>query len=266
MKKILAIILFGLFPFGAHAGIIVALQNQEVTIPINASLGSILQLPAPVNTITPSKYYSISDIGAAVDANSGMKSDVKTFQVKPTTNARNESITFILVGGKNLTFKFTPAVGGDKFYDIHFEQIKKLSKSFMNQEISMMQSMVLDQNGGFSRRIIEDVHTRKLDNYEFTLKEVYRSSDFTGYVFDIKNRLSEQQKVNLSQFSFGSPNKAIMAHVNREELQKCPFFGSNSDCTTRLQVIVKGNDKQRLSIFSQTSIPPFESSKEEGKR
>ena len=219
-----------------------------------------------MNTVTPSKYYSITDIGAAVDPNSGIKSDVKTFQIKPAPNARNESITFILVGGKNLTFKFTPAVGGDKFYDVIFEQKKKLSKSFMNQEMSMMQSMILDQNGGFSRRIIEEGQKRKLDNYEFTLKEIYRSSDFTGYVFDIKNRLSEQQKINLSQFSFSSPNKAVMAHVNREELQKCPFFGSDSDCTTRLQVIVKGTDKQGLSILSQTSIPPFESLKEEGKR
>lgn len=249
--------------FESHAGTIVALQNQEVTVPINSTLGSIIQLPAVVNTVTPSKYYSISDVGAAVEPNSGVKSDVRTFQIKPIPHAKSESVTFILAGGKNLSFRFTPAMAGDKFYDIHFERPKKLTKSFMNQELSMMRSMILDENGGFPRRVIKDGSIQKLDKFSFTLKEIYQSSEFTGFVFDLKNRTREAQTLNLSQFSFGAPNKAIMAHANNLNLDKCPFFGSNSSCTTRFQVIVKGNANPHLSTLSHTFTPPFEHKKEE---
>lgn len=243
--------------FKAEAGNLVALQNQEVSVAVNKDLGTIFQFPNAVNTVTPSKYFSITDIGSSIDPSTGMKTDVRSFQIKPIYLARSESVTFVLVGGKSISFKLSPAIDADKFYDVHFEQYKKPNKGLFSQELNLMKSMILNENGAYPRDILEKEMNTKFENFDFVLTQIYSSSDFTGYVFLLRNKGKETQKINLSNFSFGYPNRAILAHVNSEELIKCPFFGKNQDCQTTLQVVVRGNKNLSLPILSSSAIPPF---------
>lgn len=257
MKSILIILGLFFYTIPSFAGALVALQNQEVSAPVNEELGSIFQLPSAVNTVTPSKYFQISDVGSSTDPSTGLKTDVRTFQIKAVRGAKSEIVTFVLAGGKNISIKFIPAADADKFYDVHFESPRKQSKSFFNQELQMMQSMILDEGGGYAREIFEKKIETKFDDFSFVMTRVYASNDFTGYVFEIKNKSKEPKKINLSHFSFGYPNKAVLAHVVDDEITSCPFFGSDKDCATRLQVVVRGNSKQPVSILSSSDPIPF---------
>ncbi len=257
MKHIFSLLGSLLISTYSFAGTIVALQNQEISAPVNEDLGSIFQLPSAVNTVTPSKYFQISDVGSSVDPTTGMKTDVRTFQVKPVRNARSESITFVLTGGKNISIKFTPAADADKFYDVHFESPRKQSKTFFNQELQLMQSMLLDDGSGYARQILEKKVSTKFDDFEFLMTRIYASNDFTGYVIEVKNKAKEQRKINLSNFSFGYPNKAILAHVDFEEITSCPFFGSDPNCKTQMYVVLRGTSKQPVSILSSSDPAPF---------
>lgn len=245
--------------FNAEAGTITVLQNQDAVVSINAELGSILQLPSAVSTVTSSKYFYITDIASSMDAQNGVKTDVRKFQVKPVFDAQSENVTFVMADGKNISFKFIPARAGDKFYDIHFEQSKKPSKVFFSHEMSLMKSMILDENGGYVRDVTDEKIVTQFENFEFKLIRVYASSDFTGYVFTVTNEASEPQFIDLSTISFGLPNRAIMSHVDQEELATCPLLSVAQDCVTRLHVITRGNTSQihnqSLSILSST--PPF---------
>lgn len=246
-----------LFSTQSFAGTLVALQNQEVSAPVNEELGSIFQMPSAVNTVTPSKYFQITDVGSGVDPTTGMKTDVRTFQIKPIRGAKSESITFVLSGGKNISIKFTPAIDADKFYDVHFESPRKKTKSFFNQELQMMQSMILDEGGGYARELLEKKVNTKFDDFDFVMTRIYASNDYTGYVFEVKNKSKEVKKLNLSNFSFGYPNKAVLAHVSEDEIISCPFFGSDKNCSTKLHVVLRGNSKQPFSILSSSDPIPF---------
>lgn len=241
--------------FNAYAGTITVLQNQDAIVSINEELGSIVQLPSAVGTVTSSKYFYITDMGSNINPASGAKTDVRTFQIKPILGAKSENVTFVLSNGKNISFKFIPAKEGDKFYDIHFEQTKKNPKSFFSQEMFMMKSMILDESGGYVRNVTNENITTQFENFDFKLVRIYASNDATGYVFEVTNNGHEKQKINLSKISFGFPNRAIMAHVDREELETCPLLSVTPDCFTRLRIIARGNQNQPISILS--TPPPF---------
>ena len=66
----------------ASAASVVAVQNQEVLVPVNAELGSVLQFSSAVKTVTPAKSFAVSDL-AGEATSTGQKTDVRTFQVKP---------------------------------------------------------------------------------------------------------------------------------------------------------------------------------------
>ena len=255
MRSHISYLVCAFMTFNAHAGTIIALQNQEAIVSINEDLGSIVQLPSAVSTVTSSKYFYITDMGSKTDPESGVKTDVRTFQVKPVLGAKSENVTFVLANGKNISFKFTPNKEGAKFYDVHFEQTKKIPKSFFSQEMLMIKSMILDEIGGYTREVTNEKITTQFEKLEFKLTRIYVSNDFTGYVFEVTNDGHEKQQINLSKISFGFTNRAIMAHVDREELATCPLLSVIPDCTTRLHVLTRGNQNQPISILS--APPPF---------
>lgn len=255
MKSKVSCFFLALTVLNAHAGTITVLQNQEAIVSVNEELGSIIQLPSAVSTITASKYFHITDVGAPFDPASGAKVDVRTFQIKPIPNSNSEKVTFILANGKSVSFKFIPAKDGDKFYDIRFEQPKKISKIFFSQEMLMLKSMILNEGNGYIRDVINENITTEFEGLKFKLIRIYGSDAFTGYVFEITNDGHEKKQINLSQISFGFPNQAIMAHVDREELNTCPLLSTIPDCITRLQVVMRGRQNYQISILP--SQPPF---------
>ena len=254
MKKIVTLISI-ICSVKAFAGNLVSIQNQEVLAPVNEELGTIFHLPGPVTTVTPSKYFHIVDVGAGIDAN-GVKTDVRNFQIKPIKGAQSESITFVLTDGKSIALKLLPSFEADKYYEVHFENMRKLSHGIFSHEVDLLKNMISDESGHYSRAVVEKPVESKISDFDFKLVRVFASDDYTGYVYSIKNKSSEPKKIELSKFSFGYPNAAIISHVDKEILSKCPFFGSNIDCETKLEVVVKGQTPPEYVSLSATP-PPF---------
>lgn len=257
MRKILSSFILLMLSKLSFAGTVIALKNQEISVPVNRDLGSIFQFPYAVNTITPSKYFQISDVGSSIDPATGRKTDVRTFQIKPIFNAKTESITFVLVGGKNISIKFVPALGADKFYDVVFERTTKKFNTIFHRELQMMQSMILNDGREYSVKTLKKKVDAKFKEFKFFMTRVYESSDFTGYVFEVHNESKVNQKINLSKFSFGYPNKAILSHLDSEEITPCPFLGSEPRCKTHLYVVLHKMNNIPVSILSSDNPAPF---------
>ena len=132
-----AILLTALANSKAYGALLVAVPNQETATPINGELGSILQLPTPVKTVTPSRYFKIRDVAQTPG---GSHSDVRTFHVTAIAGAKPEPVTFVLGSGKALALKLIPTPGADKFFNIEFDASVKKGREtkFLSSEMLMM--------------------------------------------------------------------------------------------------------------------------------
>ncbi len=238
----------------AEAGILVGLPNQEVAAPVNAELGSILELPNPVKTVTPSKYFVITSLGMQGQG------DARTFQIKPTKGARPESVTFVLAGGKSLALKLTPAVGADKFYQVSIESKRAVNaQKFLSQELALMKAMLLDDSTGYVREVVDTkVTSIKFDDLDFRLTRTFSAENLTGYVIRARNKGKVQLKIHPSGLAIGKPNRAIIAQADKDSIEPCPFLRTKPECTVTLRLIVRGAKAPEPVLGSLTNtIPPF---------
>lgn len=244
----------------AQAGILVALQNQEVAVPVNAELGSILELPGAVKTVTPSKFFTITDLGGDAVANGAGRTDVRTFQVKPVKGARPESVTFVLAGGKSLALKLTPATGAEKFYEVHLEGKRaSIAQKFLGSEIALMRAMLVDENGGYVREVVDQkVSASKFDGMDFTLARIYSAENLTGYVFRVRNKGKAATLVNPSALGLGKPNRAILAQADKERIEPCPFLRTKPECIVAIRLVVRGQKLLEPTLGAlPNGTPPF---------
>lgn len=251
MKKILpsVILLLTLLTKPAFAGVIVVLQNQENQVPINLELGTIIQLPGAVKTVTPSRYFAIKEVGEA-------KTDVRTFHVKPVGGARPEAVTFVLASGKAFAFKFLPTRDSDKFFDIEPAAKKTKDGRFLVSEMLMMRAMLVDEAQGFQRELVESSVETPFEGLGFTLLRIYGAENLTGYVFDVRNTGPEAVQLNLASLGFAAPNRAVLSHADRLVLKPCPFLKKDPSCRTVLRLVVRG-PKIAEPLLSPMGTPPF---------
>lgn len=250
----------------AQAATMVAFEHQETVVVINSEVGSLIDLPAPVKTVTPAKFFVLQEAAAAATGATAAtpSSDVRTFLVKPVPQAEAEVVTFVLASGQALALKFMPAATADKYYAIVFDVKRRspLSK-FLGPELAMLRAMLLDEAGGFAREVIADNDPRaelKVDfaPLEFRLARIYATADQTGYVFVVRNRGGQVSRLQLSSLAFAKPNRAVLAQVDKTELTPCPLLGVGPDCQTALRLIVRGpKAAQPLLMNIGPSQPPF---------
>lgn len=248
----------------AQAASVIAIANQETPLPINAELGSIVQLPSAVKTVTPSQSFAIQDIGAGV-AESGVKADVRTFLVKPIPGATSEAVTFVLANGRALALRFVPASGAEKFYDISHESSARRGRKgqFLEAEMAMMRAMLVDEGGGFAREIVDpSAENAKVSTdvagLRFELARVYASSELTGYVLRVENRGASAVDLDPSTLAFARPNRAVLSQLDRTRLEPCPTLSAPSGCRTVLRMIVRGPKPATPLITTLGgATPPF---------
>ena len=235
----------------------VAVQNQETTTPINGELGSILQLPDPVKTVTPSRYFKIRDISGGLE---GGRTDVRTFHVVPVAGAKPEPVTFVLASGKALALKLIPTPGADKFLDIELDATSKKSREgkFLAPEMQMMRAMILGETAGFSTESTDQKIDAPFESLDLTLTRVYMGEGLTGYVFKLQNKTGQPLTLHLSSLGFGEPNRAILSQADRHELAPCPLLSKGADCETTLRLVVRGpRDSAPVLLQKGGGIPPF---------
>jgi hypothetical protein len=224
----------------ASAASVVAVQNQEVVVPVNGELGSVLQFSSAVKTVTPAKSFAVSDLGTEGNS-TGQKTDVRTFQVKPVEAGANESVTFVLAGGRSVSLRLVATPNAEKFYDVSLAVKRtKLGTKFLASELEMMRSMIADESGGFAREVLDTKVNAEVGKLDVRLVRVYSAPELTGYVFSVANAGGKSMNVDLSTFAVGEPNRAVLASVNRPRLESCPLLGTNPKCTATLHFVVRG--------------------------
>jgi len=246
-------------PGAARASVVVAVQNQETPVAVNAELGSILQLPSPVRTITPSQHFSIQDVGSAMSE--GGKADVRTFHIKPVARATSEAVTFVLASGRALALRFIPTPNGDKFYDVQLDSSARRGRDakFLSSEMAMMRAMLLDDAAGFARESLDEKVQTDFPELEFSVLRVYAASDLTGYVFRVLNKGSAALDLNMSALAFSRPNRAALSQADKQHLEPCPLIGSAVPaCQTAIRLVVRGpKPAQPMLGTLGHSTPPF---------
>ena len=258
MKRLWFLIFFkASFASGAT---LVAVENQETVVAVNSDVGTIIDLPSAVKTVTPAKFFLLQDIAGQA----GAKADVRTFLIKPTAHGATEVVTFVLANGQALALKLVPVQSGEKYYSLVFEPKRRgQTHKFLAAEMAMMRAMLLDEGGGFAREAFgpHDKSGRvdvEFDGLEFRLLRLYAAADQTGYVFLVTNRGPESKKLNLSSLAFARPNRALLAQVDKTELAVCPTLSTAEECQTALRMVIKGpKPPEPLLTSFGPSAPPF---------
>ena len=234
----------------AKAGTIMALEHQDNPVPINTELGTIVELPGAVKTVTPSRWFQIKEIGE--------RTDVRTFQIKPVARAQPESVTFVMSSGKALAFKLTPASGADKFISVESVPKKSRDGRFLNPELLLMKAMLRGESQGYRKEPGRGSVDSPLESLKFELLSVYGGENLTGYVFSVKNKGPEPFNLHLSTLGFGNPNRAVLSQADSYGLKSCPLLQQDKDCTTLLRMVVRGPKEENPSLISTgVGAPPF---------
>jgi len=243
----------------AFAGTVIIPGQEEVPISVDASVGSLVQLPSSVKTITPSESFSITDVAPSFDSATGAKVDVRLFVVKAAAGAKSERVTFVLGDGRSIRVRFSPAAEAERHYDLVFpgEAKKVRNPRFLGTEIALMRALIRDEGGTFARQEVSDtVKLAGLDGFTATLTRVFATSGLAGYAFELRNTSGERARVPVSTLSLGSPNRAVMVHAQREVLESCRFVKS-PECTTRLLIVARGEvaESHSLGVATGESAP-----------
>jgi len=243
------------FPSFALAGTIIIPSHDTLQIPIEKTTGSLVQLPSAVKTITASQHFDIADVASDMDAGSGAKVDVRLFVVKALPGAKAERVTFVLGNGKSVAVRFIPADDAEKHYDLVLpgETKKRKDPRFLRTEIDLMKAMIRDEAGDAARQVTdESVKLQGIDDVRVKLTRVFAAQGLVGYAFELRNKSSSPLSVNVPALSLGSPNRAVLLHVDNPVLDGCGFV-SKPACRTRLLIVARGEVSEPRSLLAATS-------------
>lgn len=250
-----------LLPVGhALAGTVIIPGGEEVVLSIDARVGSLVQLPSSVKTITPSENFSITDVAPSFDSATGAKVDVRLFVVKPITGARSERVTFVLGDGRSVRIRLTPAAEAERHYDLVFpgEAKKVRNPRFLGTEVALMRALIRDEGGTFARQeTSESVALAGLDGFKAILTRVFATAGLAGYAFELRNVSGDRAAVPVTTLSIGAPNRAVLVHADKDVLDSCRFVSSPA-CTTRLLIVARGDVTESRSLGVSSNEPaPF---------
>jgi hypothetical protein len=246
-------------PTLAQAGLLIIPSQDTLSIPIEKSTGSLVQLPSAVKTITASKHFEIADVASDMDTGTGAKLDVRLFVVKALPGAKSEKVTFVLGNGKAVSVRFVPAEDAENHYDLVFagEPKKRREARFLRAEVDLMKAMIRDEAGDVARQVTDErVKLEGLDGVRATLTRVFASQGLVGYAFELRNRSGAPISVDVSALSLGAPSRAVLLHVDNPTLDSCGFVSSPT-CKTRLLIVARGDvqESRALSVRTASEMP-----------
>lgn len=236
----------------AKADVVIVPSGGEVKILIDKAQGSLLQLPSGVKTITPSSYFQIVDVGSDVDPVSGIKKDVRLFQVRSLPGGKSDHVTFVLGNGKPVKTHLIPSDAADKYTDLVFPTESKKVKhtKFLQAEISLMSAMMKDQGGDFARQIKDSsIQVRGMEGVSGKLVRLFAGQGLTGYVIELRNESSKPLDLDVSRLDLGNEKstseKPILLHAEKEKIESCGLF-SRPECKARILVVARGDGPWNL--------------------
>jgi len=239
----------------ALASQLIAMPGETLALTINSTVGTILQLPVAVKTITPSRHYVISQLGAAPDQTTGAPSNVKTVQIRAAPGAGHEDITIVLASGKPLRLQLKPSADADKYQEIALpsEGPKTRDPRFLASELGFLRNMILDQGAGIARQVVDkEIEIPGVEGIKGRLVRVYASQGLTGYAIILANHSEDTVILNPASLWIGKPNRAAASQADKYVLPSC----ENSDvasCSTVFRMVVRGNASQTPDLVQRSS-------------
>jgi len=234
--KSIVMSLFALCSSSAMAQVIYV-SGSVVTIPVDETYGSTIELPSSVHIVTPPKFVKVEPLSDQA----AVKNDVRIFQVYPS-NLKNhpDKMNFLLWNGKNISVRFIESeFTDDNFYQIKFQgsvdhnqpRFASNSKFFLSDEKNLILKMLKD-DGGTDRKIVNTASKiEKFPDLDVKLVRIFKQDSLIGYVFTVKNTSSKKIELNLASLTIGVPNHIEMLQTDQEEL--------NAGSVTALRIVTK---------------------------
>lgn len=232
---------------------IIVHSGHASTIPVNPRSGTLIEFPKSIRVIGDSSYFRIKEVVTSVAKKSGKAVNVRIVKVKPKRSGSVETIPFILSGKKSFSIRFVSMEGAAKHHRIRFPskrrpqaQIPGASNSFLSTEIDLMRKMLLDEEGGgFSRKVM--VKELDIEGYgdklDMAIVRRFEGQGLTGYTFKLENITDEKLVINPQSLNLGTPNRAVLLHIDHEVLQPCSKNNSidpkSDSCVTALRLVLR---------------------------
>jgi hypothetical protein len=219
-------------------------DNPE-TIPLVLGQPTILRFDEPVKTVSNADNVIIKP---ANDENP----DYATMVVEPRAHTGAQDTVFILANGDAVKIHFTviPKAGrgkSDNIYDVK-PQSSLVSNSNKNSlpyvgKLDLLTAMVRgDSVTGYEQSAPHKEIAGGPPDTKVTLEKIYRGDDFNGYLYTLQNvSKTSGLAVDVRKLSFGNPNQALLASLERDELE---FAGSGKD-KTWLVVVAKPTSRYK---------------------
>jgi len=232
------------------ADLVLISPYEPVSMAIDKTTGSLIQLPGSVKTITPSTQFEITDVASEVDEVSGMKSNVRLLQVRPLPGAKSETVTFVLGNGKSIKSVLMVAEGAQKHYELVYPpETKKLKNpKFLQSEMDLMGAMIRGDSLDYVMQMKDKkIPLKGLEGFSARLQRLWAGSGLTGMVLEIRNTSSEAQSLDITHLKLMDPQNGqsslgtsagALFHAERLSLEPCGLL-FKPQCTTLLYVVTR---------------------------
>lgn len=258
----------------AAAGVHTIEEGQTVSVPLNTSTGTVVQLPSAVRMVTPTTSVLVERVEPApAPASKGKPAPVAPVlhlrvRVPDGTTPTPELVTFVLTDGHSVPVRFVPGgPGADPFADLQLPPepvFDSRDRAFLSSERRLMAALFADE--GFRREELDEEWSyAQYPHLSWTLRRRFRDGGLTGYVFELSNT-SRRQVLTLSApaLAVGRPNRAVLVALEDERLVPCRE--ASGPCTTLLRMVVR-NEGATPSALSdaQHGEMPFVMADKEGR-
>lgn len=221
-----------LFLFSAHPVQARTVLFGTTTEPISVLYGeeTIFRFQTSVMSITKASRFIIQPVNQETP-------DYSVLSVKPRFSRGSNDVNFILSDGKVVRVKLTvrkqKAPGNaDSIYDFRSKATligssDKGPAAPAISELQLMRSMITGQEvSGYTVRHMNQEVKTGMNGVSGRLKSLYVGSEFTGYIFILKNvTKSHTYLVRVPNLAFGNPNTALLGNIDNATLE--PIEGKN---------------------------------------
>lgn len=213
---------------------IVYYDDGTETVPIVRNNTIVFRFNEEVKTISQVSQFKIEPADSE-------NPNYSVLSVSPRFSRGDSKVTFVLSSGTvvNLRLVVVPKeiVGQtDSFFDFKQAESKIESphEAAKTTELALMKAMIAyEQAPGFKvQRVKKEVDVGD-PSLRLVLDSVYLGPKFNGYVFNVYNLKKTKLSFDLTNFMWGSPNRAILSQVDDAELEAAGQSGSY----TKLRVV-----------------------------
>jgi hypothetical protein len=249
----------------AHAGVHVLAEGEAVQLPLNLEVGTVLQLPSPIQLVTPTAHVLLEriDAGAAAAGKGGPTPSAPVRHLRARVpdgmTPMLELVTVVLADGTIVPIRFIPAPGADPFADIQRPRQRRETEpsetGFLALERELMRAMLADEP--YRREVVdEEMAYEPYPELSWHLRRRFRGDGLVGYVFVVSNATKKDTlRLDAAVLAVDQPNRAVMVQLDDELLAPCGKPGGGSACQTVLRLVVREEGAPSMGAPVLQSMP-----------